>query len=217
MATRTRGTDEAARRLRRQLVELGGEVRSARRAVGVTQRTVATATHTSAARICRIEQGSVPGITLRQLTQVAAAVGLRLSCRAYPLGAPIRDAAQLVYIDRFLTRIGAGWGRQLEAPIPLPGDLRAVDIVLHGADCVIAVEVVTRLADVQAQLRAMTEKARDIGANRLIIVLAGTHSNRRALDAARGSLPGSFVIDTRGVMADLAAERDPRVNSIVLL
>jgi transcriptional regulator with XRE-family HTH domain len=217
MATRTRAADEAARRLRRQLVELGGEVRAARHAAGLTQRAVAAATRTSPARISLLEQGRVSTVAMWQLTHVAATVGLRLSCKAYPVGAPIRDAAQVGYIERFLARIGAGWSRLLEAPIPLPGDLRAVDVLLRGGGCVIAVEVITRLADVQAQLRAAMEKARDIGANRLIIVLAGTHANRRALDAARGSLPGSFVIDTRGVMADLAARRDPRVNAIVLL
>jgi hypothetical protein len=154
---------------------------------------------------------------MRQLTQVAAAVGLRLSCKAYPIGAPIRDAAQVAYVERFLARIGASWGRQLEAPVPLPGDLRAADVVLRRDGCVIVVEVITRLADVQAQLRAAIEKARDIGATRLVIVLAATHTNRKALDAARGTLPGSFAIDTRGVMADLAAGRDPRVNAVVLL
>jgi transcriptional regulator with XRE-family HTH domain len=184
---------------------------------GLTQRAVATATRTSASRICRIEQGRIPTVTWRQLTQVAAAVGLRLSAKAYPVGSAVRDAAQLRYLERFLARIGIGWNRQLEVPIPLPGDLRAIDLVLRGPSCLMAVEVITRLADVQAQLRAASIKARDFGANRLIIVLAGTHANRRALDAALGSLPGSFAVDTRRVMADLAAGRDPRLNAIVLL
>ena len=67
----------------------------------------------------------------------------------------------------------------------------------------------TRLADLQAQVRAAQLKARDIDATRLVIVATGTHANRRALADARPSLVQSFELDTRTVLAALAAGRDP--------
>jgi hypothetical protein len=42
----------------------------------------------------------------------------------------------------------------LDLPIPLPGDLRGIDVLLDNGSCRIVVEVITRLRDLQAQLRA---------------------------------------------------------------
>ena len=107
------------------------------------------------------------------------------------------------------------WRIRLDVPIPLPGDLRAIDVVIDGA-CVIAIEVVTRLRDLQAILRSSQLKKRDFGADRLIIVVAGTHSNRRALADARQSLVGTFDLDTQRVLAALAAGKDPGRDAIVV-
>jgi hypothetical protein len=112
--------------------------------------------------------------------------------------------------------VGAAWRVVLEATIPLPGDLRAVDVLLEGP-CRICVEVITRLSDLQAQIRAAQLKQRDIGATRLIIVVAGTHGNRRVLDEARATLVASFDLDTRRTLATLAEGRDPGRDAIVVL
>ena len=77
--------------------------------------------------------------------------------------------------------------------------------------------MITRLADLQAQVRAAQLKARDIGATRLVIVATGTHANRRALADARPSLVQSFELDTRAVVAALAAGRDPGRDAFILL
>ena len=55
------------------------------------------------------------------------------------------------------------------------------------------------------------------GATRLILVIAGTHANRRALAAARSTLLGAFDLDTRHVLTELAAGRDPGRDGVVLL
>jgi hypothetical protein len=102
-------------------------------------------------------------------------------------------------------------------PIPIAGDLRAVDVLLIRREVRVAVEVITRLADLQAQVRGAQLKARDIGATRLIIVVAATHANRRALEAVRASLVEAFDLDTRRVMADLARGADPARDAIVVL
>jgi hypothetical protein len=51
----------------------------------------------------------------------------------------------------------------------------------------------------------------------LVIVLAGTHRNRAALNAARVSLSAAFDLDTQRTMAALEAGRDPGRNAIVVL
>ena len=79
-----------------------------------------------------------------------------------------------------------------------------------------AVEVITRLADLQAQLRAAEQKARDIGATRTVLIVAATHANRRAVAEARPALLAAFDIDARRVLADLAAGRVPPRDALVL-
>lgn len=90
-------------------------------------------------------------------------------------------------------------------------------MVLKSSSLLIAVEVITRLADVQAQIRAARLKARDIGAGRLILVVAGTHANRAALGTVRASLVESFDTDTRRILGELAAGRDPGRDGVVIL
>jgi hypothetical protein len=101
--------------------------------------------------------------------------------------------------------------------MPLAGDLRAVDVLLRAGELTIAVEVITRLRDLQAQLRAATEKTRDVGAARLVLVVAATHANRRALAEARPALVGAFDLDARAVLAALHAGRDPGRDAVILL
>ena len=98
----------------------------------------------------------------------------------------------------------------------VPGDLRAIDIALSGP-CVIAVEVVTRLRDIQSELRAAQLKQRDFGAKRLIIVVAGTHANRRVLGEAHGALEFAFDLDTQRVLRLLSAGKDPGRDAIIVL
>ena len=156
-------------------------------------------------------------VSVVSLAEHAAAVGLRLSVQVYPAGGAVRDGAQLRYIDRFLSRVSDSFLRELEAVIPLPGDFRAIDIVLRAPGCLIAVEVITRLHDIQAQLRLAQAKARDIGATRLIMAVAATHANRRALDQARPALATAWDLDTRRVMTALGAGRQPDRNAVVLI
>ena len=217
MASRTRAVDEARRSWHQRRVSLGSELRTSRLTSGASQRHVGVAIGLSASEISRREHGNAPNLSARSLSEHAAAVGLRLVITTYPIGGGIRDAAQLKYVHRLLERVSDRFLRELEAVVPLPGDLRAVDVVLRAAGCLIAVEVITRLSDVQAQIRLARHKARDIGATRLILAVAGTHANRRALDEARSALNGAWDLDTRRVMAALAAGRQPDHDALILL
>ena len=217
MAIRTRAMDDARHRWARSAPELGDDLRTARHIRNLTLTNLGAAIGVSASEVCRRELGKSSRLNGEKLAVHAAAVGLRLSVKLRPLCGGIRDAAQARYIAAFVARVGRLWSVSLEAPIPIPGDLRAADVMLVQGSVRVAVEVVTRLADLQAQVRAAQLKSRDIGATRLIIVVAGTHANRSALATTRGALASAFDLDTRRVMADLAAGRDPGRDGIVVL
>jgi transcriptional regulator with XRE-family HTH domain len=217
MATRSSLLDDANRWWRRMELEIGDQLRTARHLLGLTQTQVANALGISQSDVSRRERGRAPRLTGQALARHAAAVGLKLSIKLWPVGGGVRDVAQARYVARFVSRVGAAWKVILEAPIPKTGDLRAVDILLLAGPARIAVEVITRLADLQAQLRAAQLKARDIGATRLVIVVAGTHANRDALRAVRATLVSSFELDARRVLNELAAGRDPGRDAIIVL
>ena len=198
-------------------LEIGDQLRTGRHVLGLTQTHVAGSLRISQSEVSRRERGRSTSLAGRELTRHAAAVGLRLSIKLWPVGGGVRDAAQARYIAAFVARVGRSWKVILEAPIPIAGDLRAVDVVLKSSTLLIAVEVITRLADVQAQIRAARLKARDIGAGRLILVVAGTHANRAALGTVRASLVESFDTDTRRILGELAAGRDPGRDGVVIL
>jgi transcriptional regulator with XRE-family HTH domain len=217
MANRIRTLDAARQHWGRTAMELGDQLRAGRHALGLTLKQVGEALAISDSEVSRRELGRSPRVSGQKLAVHAAAVGLRLSVKLWPIGGGIRDAAQARYIATFVARVGRLWRVMLEAPIPIAGDLRAIDILLLNDAARVAVEVITRLADLQAQVRSAQLKARDIGATRLILVVAATRANRAALNAARGTLAEAFDLDTRRLMADLAAGRDPGRDGIVLL
>jgi transcriptional regulator with XRE-family HTH domain len=212
-----RALDEARRAWARTMVDLGEQLRTARHVRGLTLRQVGLAIGASQSEVSRRELGRAPRLNGEKLAIHAAAIGLRLSVRLWPIGGGVRDAAQARYIARFVARVGRAWTVTLEAPLPLPRDLRAIDVLLSAPQLRIAVEIITRLADLQAQVRAAQLKARDAGATRLVLVVAATHANRNSLAGVRASLVAAFDLDTRRVMADLAAGRDPGRDAIVLL
>jgi transcriptional regulator with XRE-family HTH domain len=217
MPPRTRAIEAARRTWQRTAREVGDQLRTGRHVAGLTQRQVGRAIGVGQTEISRRERAAAPHAGAEQLAIHAAAVGLRLSIKLYPVGGALRAAAQVGAIGRFVARAGRRWRVRLEAPMPIPGDLRAVDVLLVGPSARVAVEVITRLADLQAQVRAAQLKARDIGATRLIIVATGTHANRRALAESRRSLIPSFELDTRAVLAALAAGEDPGRDAFILL
>lgn len=217
MAIRTRTLDEARRTWHRMAQEIGDQLRTGRHILGVTQAQLGAAIGVSPSEVSRRELGRSPRLTGQKLAVHSAAVGLKLSVKLFPLGGGIRDAAQARYVAAFVARVGRLWRVTLEAPIPLPGDLRAIDVLLASERARIAVEVLTRLADLQAQIRSAQLKARDIGATRLILVVAATHANRNAMASARSALLNSFDLDSRRLLGDLAAGRDPGRDGILML
>jgi transcriptional regulator with XRE-family HTH domain len=217
VANRTRPIYEAARLAAWQLAETGRELRLARIRSGMLQADVARALATSTARISMIERGLVPTVAYRDLARFAGVVGLKLYLRAYPAGRRLLDAPQLQLLDRFRSRVAADASLRTEVLMPLAGDLRAADCLVTLAGITILVELITRLADFQAQSRAALLKQRDLGADRCLLVLAATRANRTALREADAAADASFPLRTREVLRALAAGHDPGGNGIVLL
>jgi hypothetical protein len=88
-------------------------------------------------------------------------------------------------------------------------------MAIDGCTCV--VEVITRLADFQAQLRAALIKKRDLHATRLILVVAANATNRRALLQAGAAVDDAFPLGTKATLRALAAGIDPGADGLVLL
>lgn len=80
----------------------------------------------------------------------------------------------------------------------------------------IAVEAEMRLSDVQALDRRIALKRRDGHLALVILLVADTVGNRRALTAHRKSLRASFPLDTRAVMAAIRGGRAPTASGIVV-
>jgi transcriptional regulator with XRE-family HTH domain len=215
VANRERRQERADWLIRRDLNQAGMEVRSARMAAGLTLQEVASVLGVSHPTVLRAERGSA-GTDLTMLARLASVVGLRARLRLYPDGDPIRDAGQVALIRRFRERVGEVGSWTFEVPIPAAHDRRALDAVLTITTGRIGLEFYTRLADVQAQLRAATLKKRDAGLDRMIVVVQGTRRNRLALREAGEALdsrPGK----TRAMLAALKAGVMPDADGIVLL
>ncbi len=170
-------------------------------------------------KTARVEGGRGRGTSLDELIRYASVLGLRVRARAHPIAAPLRDVAQLAVTRRFRSRIAPAWRVTLEAPLAIPGDLRAFDLLLGLGAVRIFVEVITRLTDAQAQLRSIQLKLRDGGvpAGRLLIVVAESKHNREALRAVRDLLADEFPVPGRALWAALAEGRDPGGNAIVVV
>lgn len=217
MAVRQRILDDARQRARNVRIQIGAEIRAARLAAGIPMARVAAAVNRSKSWLSRVERGMSASITLDELIVVAAVVGLKLWTSTFPAERAIRDAPQLDLLRRLRARIGEIWAWRYEVVVPIVGDRRAADAVIRCGSAVVMIEAFTRLADAQAQLRAVMVKARDLGIDRVIIVISATHANRRALQLAADVIAADFPLGTRAILAALEAGRDPGANGIVLL
>src|SRR4029453_8828733 len=118
--------------------------------------------------------------------------GLGLSNKAYPTGDPIRDRAQLALLERLRGRLHPSLRWRTEVPLPREGDLRAWDAEIRGpppARWRMRVEAETRITDGQALERKLGLKVRDDPGGHLILLVADTRANRRALCHARRRTP----------------------------
>jgi transcriptional regulator with XRE-family HTH domain len=217
MANRTNPIHEETRRATWVLLDIGREVRIARYRSGLTQRQVGRLVRRTPSWISRIEAGKVRGVSAAELIIVAAAVGLKLYLNAYPAGGRLLDGPQLQLLEAFNARLHPGWKKELEKVMPIPGDLRAADELISIPDCSCAVEAITRFAELQSEVRSARRKQRDLGADRLILVVKASRANRRALREAWPVISEAFPIGTRAALEALSAGKDPGGDCLILI
>lgn len=201
----------------RVLRELADELRAARLAAGMTQRSVAQVAGTSRSQVGRIERAELRSLSLVLAARVASAVGLDLSVRAYPSGPRLRDAGHLELIGRVRSTFASSWRLRLEAPLPIESDQRAWDLLARLGPLRVGVDVENRLTDIQAFLRREELKKRDGGVDRLIIVVRATHLNRAAVRSAAAALAATLPVSSRRALAAIRAGRDPGGDALLLL
>ena len=215
-ANRSSPVHEATLQANWLLQRIGRELRAARIAAGLTQQAVARRLSLSTSEVSRIERAEATAIGIVALHRHAAVVGLRPWLRLYPGGRHVLDQPQLGLLERLRLRLPrCSW--QLEVPVPIEGDLRAADALITCGDLTLVVDPITRLSDVQAQVRAAQLKRRDIGADRLVVLVGASTANRAALHAAGQVISAAFRTGTRRLLNLLADGKDPGGDCLLLL
>ena len=216
MGVRNGPVDRARRRIDVDLARVLSDVAAARRAAGLSQRAVGTACAVDQATVARIESRETRNPNLRLLAALAGSVGLDLRLNVYPAGDAIRDAPQQRLLDRLRRELHPGLRMRTEVPLPKDGDRRAWDAMVAAITWWRPVEAETVIDDVQAQERRLERKIRDGGVAGVILLVADTRRNRRALEAAPAAFTG-FDRDARRILRELRAGRDPGPRTLVLL
>lgn len=217
VAARQRPRDRALDEVARDLLRSGHEIRSARRSSGISIRAAAASVGLDPSTYGRLERGRLPHLRIDQLALAAASVGQRLSVRTFLVGEPVRDAGHLRLLARLRARLPVDVPLAFEVPLPIPGDLRAIDAWTSIDGRSVGFEAETRLGDLQALERRALLKRRDARLHRLVLVIADTRANREVLAVHRESMRSRFPLDTRAILTAFAEHRAPGADGIVIL
>jgi transcriptional regulator with XRE-family HTH domain len=194
------------------------EFQTSRRALGLSMREAGAAVGMSTSQVSRICAGRTIEVTVEQLCRLHSAVGLRSVMRAYPDGDPVRDIAQVRLLERLRVRTSQDLRWRTEVPVHGSTDARAWDAMVEGHDCREGIEAVSRFGDAQMILRRLMRKLRDdTRVGHVVLLLADTHANRRALEEVRASLVADLPLDTRAILRALGRGECPRGSGIVIL
>src|SRR5262249_12908783 len=154
-----RRADRGSRQWNRMRLDIGTQLRDARREGGLSQRDVAELAGISQSELSRIELGLSANVPAVVLIRLAAVVGLRLSMRLYPEGPPVRDAGQLADLAKLRGRTHSSFRWRYEVPVTSdPDDRRAWDEEMSRPGVLIHVELEVNLVDLQALERRLTLK-----------------------------------------------------------
>ena len=217
MASRQRLRDIGLRRGLRLSHELRQAGVEARLNLGLTQGSVASTLGISRSKLARWEREQPPHPSVRDATLWLSVLSVDLVLKTYPGGAPLRDNAHVRVVNRFLSVLPPMVTRRLEAPIPILGDLRAWDVLLTVGTARVGVAVETRLRDWQELLRREQRKARDTPVDHILLVLADTRWNRRAVEDAGEALRAELPVEGRAIRAAIERGRDPQASGLLFL
>jgi hypothetical protein len=198
------------------------DAEAVRLATGVSYAAIGRALGLSTGQVALILRGRSQNLSIVRAAQVLAAVGLELSARGYPGGAPVRDAGQLALLARFRRRVHPGLRWREEVPVvemPSAGsvDQRAWDAGLDGAGVCIRLDAETHVGDVQALERRLALKQRDTVATAVMLLLSETRHHRELLAIAGDGLRAAFPVPQRSALSALRDGRSPVGNALVLL
>ena len=146
-----------------------------------------------------------------------AVLGMRLSARPYPAGPPLRDAAHARLLARFKAQLPRTIRMRTEVPLRVEGDPRAWDAELAQGDDTCKLEAETALRDLQAVDRRVARKLEDDGAERVILLVADTHRNRRVLREFGDLISARYRLDTRAILRQLRSGRLPSASGVCIL
>ena len=205
------------------------EFGATRRSIGLSLREAARQLGVSHDRLRRAELADPSALTIDLAARFAAVLGLQLAVSLHPDGDAIRDSGQLALLERLRSRLPSIARWRTEVPVPIAGDMRSGDamvIVSGGAASAttsattsavdILVEAETHLGDFQALERRIGAKARDLGADRVVLLLADTRHNRAMLNTIP-AIRERFPIDTRSWFWAIAKGEDPGGDAVVIL
>ena len=218
MPARQRPGDLGAEDARRIGSSIASELRVARLAAGLSQAVAARGAGMSASQWGRVERGVLEQASTEQLCRAARALGLVVSVRLYPDGAPVRDAGHLALIERFEARLRPPLRLRREVALPIPGDRRAWDGVVDGDARPFFAEFETHLHDIQATDRRIELKLRDDPRGAVVVlVVTRSHHNRRVLAEHREALRSRLPLDGGAVLRAIGDGRCPAASGIVML
>ena len=206
---------------RRLLAELIAEADRARVGASLSHAAVGEALGLSSWQVGRLLRGETDDVGVIRVAELLAATGLKLAASAYPIGTSVRDAAQLVLLERLRARIHPSLRWRTEVPVVEhvlgTGDLRAWDAAIDGGGAVVRVEAETRLRDVQEVQRRIGLKQRDGAVPVVILLVSDTQHNRRAIRLAATSLRAQFPTGARHALRLLRDGRAPDGNVLIVL
>jgi transcriptional regulator with XRE-family HTH domain len=215
MTSRDSQIHRAARTADEDEARVRADIARSRRGAGLSHAEVGRRCGMSRTMVARAETGMRP-TTIHEFARMGAAVGLDVRLRAYSAGDPIRDIGQQRLLGRLRPRVDPSLGWGTEVPLAIEGDRRAWDAVIRGAGWRMTVEAETLLDDIQAVERRVALKQRDDGVDHVILLVADTRRNRRALAAAPHAFAG-FSRDARTVLRALGAGCDPACSAPLFL
>ena len=217
MAVTRRARDIGAERAHKIVIELGRDLRDARRLAGLSQERVSAATGISHSHLSRIEHGLVPNLSIDLASRPASIVGLDLSVRTLPAE---RRSGILDKSDSS-TGFASSWNRRSpgapEAAVGGRRDPRAWDGVLADGRDRAGVEAEVHVHDWQALDRRISLRQRDTGIEIVILVLADTRHNRAVLREVGPALTVNVPEPSGTALRALRGGHLPKASTIVMV
>ena len=218
MATRETRLERGRRRGQDIVRRVVSELTETRRVASVSQASLARELGRSQSDLSRLERlVDIDRVSLVEVAEVAALLGLELSAGLHPAGEPLRDKGHHALIGRFRTELSSAFKVLAEVPLPTPGDRRAWDLLLRLSAQLTGVEAETRIRDMQRLVRHVHRRERDGGVDAIVLLLAATRANRELIDELRLALGPSYSTPPRLILKALRSGQPIPGSGVVML